>query len=285
MKLLNLLSNLGHLLGGPTLVKAKSFLIKTTKFYPSFTKVGPRVRATERGGSGFTLIEILVISPILIIVTIGITTLLFNQYGRLVQQDSRLNLQLEAQNILFSLQDDMWYANQFASTKNSNLVDSYAPGGGWNYNTTPPTLIVSQPALTTNRRDSNRQVVYINQSTCTPPDGNGANSVLYNNAIYFISGSNFYKRILTAPAGMATCGTPYQKQTCPPPNSSQSCPADKLLSDHLNTLTVTYYDANNATVTIPENAESAKVDIGLKDKAFAEDIYANSSLRVKKLNR
>ena len=29
------------LLGGPTLKKAKSFLIKTTKFYLSFSKVGP----------------------------------------------------------------------------------------------------------------------------------------------------------------------------------------------------------------------------------------------------
>lgn len=234
---------------------------------------------------GFTLIELLVISPIILVITVGVVTFLFNEYGGLVKQSAQLNLQLEAQDILFGLQDDLWYANEFASNKNDNLVDTYQPSGGWTSGTTPPTLIISSAALTTNRRDPNRQPVYINQSTCSPPDGNGVNDVLYNNVIYFVSGVNLYKRTLTAPANLATCGTSYTHQTCPAGHTTQACSADVLASDHINSFALTYYDTNNTITTTPENAESVKVDINLKDKAFAEDIFASSSLRLRKLNQ
>lgn len=235
---------------------------------------------------GFTLVELLVISPIILVTAIGAVTFLFNQYGALVRQNGELNLQLEAQNILFGLQDDLWYANQFTNTKNDNLEDAYEPQpGGWMHNTTPPTLIISTAALTTNRRDPNRQPVYINESTCTPPDGDGANSVLYNNVIYFVSSTNLYKRTLSAPPELPTCGTSYYKQSCPAENSSASCRADILLSTHVETFAVIYYDDDNAITLNPEEAESVKVDIDLKDKAFAEDIFASSSMRLRKLNQ
>jgi competence protein ComGC len=234
---------------------------------------------------GFTLVELLVISPIIMVVTVGAVTFLFNQYGQVVKQDGQLNLQVESQNILFGLQDDLWYANQFASNLNDNLVDNYQPAGGWTNATTPPTMIVSTAALTKNRRDANRQPVYINESTCSPADGNGANSVLYNNVIYFAGGTNLYKRTVTSPASLATCGTSYYKQTCPADHTSSTCPQDVLLTDHLNNFTITYYDSNGTTTNTPESAESIQVTIGLHDKAYAEDIYANTSLRLRKLNQ
>lgn len=238
-----------------------------------------------RNTRGFTLVELLVIAPIMMIVTVGIVTFLFNQYGSLVQQNAALNLRLEAQNILLGLQDDLWYANQFSSVMNPSLVDDYQAVGGWSSATTPPTLIINTAAITTNRRDVNRQPVYIDLSSCTPPDGNGVNDILHNNIIYFASGTNLYKRIVSAPPGTATCGTSYEKQTCPAANASPSCQADAVLSDHLSVFGITYYAADNTVATSPETAQSVQVDITLYDKAFAEDIYATTSLRLKKLNQ
>lgn len=244
-----------------------------------------RFRKSNKFKAGFTLVELLVISPIIMVTVIAGVTFMFNQYGRIVQQDGQLNLQLEAQNILFGLQDDIWYANLFTSDKNDNLVDSYQPAGGWTSGTTPPTLIISLPALTKNQRDPLRQPVYINESTCTPPDGNGDNSVLYNNVIYFISGTNLYKRTITAPSSLATCGTSYDKQSCPAANATATCPADRRLSDHIGSFAVTYYDTGNNVTTTPENAESVQVNMTLQDTAFAENITATSSLRLRKLNQ
>jgi len=234
---------------------------------------------------GFTLVELLVIGPVMLLAAITTMTFLINQYGQVVKQDGQLRLRMESQNLLFGFQDDLWFANQFSSTINSNLSDPYEPTGGWSSATTPPTLIVSLTALTTNQRDPNRQPVYINESTCTPPDGNGANSILYNNTIYFLEGTNLYKRTLTAPAGLVTCGTSYEKQTCPQANSSPTCRADPVLSDHVTSFSVIYYDVDNVVTTIPENAESVEVNLTLTDKAFGETVTANSNLRLRKLNQ
>jgi competence protein ComGC len=236
-----------------------------------------------RRQAGFTLVEILIIAPIVMVTIVIMISFLFNQYGQLTQQGSQLNLNVEAQNIVFSMQDDIMFANAFTQGLNSGLVDDYEPGGGWVYNSTPSTLIISTPAETANHRSSNRQPVYIDTEGCDASVLKD-NSPLYNNVIYFVSGTNLYKRSVTAPSTMATCGTSYQKQNCPAANASASCPADRLLTDKLNSASFTYYDTNNTVVTDPELAEKVKIDLQLKDRAYAEDIYSTSTITLRKLN-
>lgn len=241
------------------------------------------MKLTERG---FTLVEILIMSPIMMVTVVLLMSYLFNQYGQLTQQGALINLQVDAQNIVFGMQDDILFARYFESNKNANLTDAHQPSGGWTSNTTPNhTLILSDLALTTNRRDPNRQPVYINVYGCSPQATLELNDELLNNTIYFPSGVNLYKRTLTAPSTMSTCGTSYQKQTCPSASATPTCPPDKLLSDKLNSFTVTYYDTNNSVTASPELAEKIKVDLQLKDKSFAEDIYANATITLRKLNQ
>jgi len=231
--------------------------------------------------AGFTLIEVLIISPIMMVTIIITMTFLFNQYGQLTQQGAQVNLNVEAQNIAFGMQDDIFFASAFNQSINDNLADPFQPSGGWKYNSTPQTLILSTRASTAHPRNENRQVVYIDTAGCPSED----NSVLYNNVIYFASGTNLYKRTLTAPTGLSTCGTSYQKQNCPAASATAACPADRLLSDKLQSFTLTYYDTSNNVVADPEIAEKIKVDLQFKDKAFAEDIFANSSITLRKLNQ
>lgn len=239
----------------------------------------------KRLESGFTLIEVLILSPILMVTVVLLMSYLFNQYGQLTQQGALINLQTEAQNIVFSMQDDLFFARSFESDMNANLTDTYKPSGGWKSNTTPPTLIISDVALTTNRRSATRSPVYINTYGCTPQATLEQNDELFQNTIYFVSGTNLYKRVLTAPSTLSICGTPFQKQTCPSGHTTSTCPLDRQLTDKLNTFSVTYYDTDNNTTSTPENAEKVKVSIQLKDKAFAEDIYADSSITLRKLNQ
>jgi hypothetical protein len=233
---------------------------------------------------GFTLVEVLIMSPIIMVTVVLLMSYLFGQYGQLTQQGALINLQVEAQNIIFGMQDDLLFAKSFESDKNANLTDAYQPSGGWTHNTTPPTLIISDLALTTNRRAANRSPVYINTNGCSPQAVLETNDELYNNTIYFVNSGKLFKRVLTAPSSLGVCGNLYQKQTCPSANATPTCPPDKMLSDKLNTFAITYYDTGNNVVTSPELAERIKVDIQLKDKAFAEDIYANSSATLRKLN-
>lgn len=233
---------------------------------------------------GFTLVEILVITPVVMLTIMIMTSYLFNLYGQLTQQGALLNLQVEGQNIVFSMQDDIFFTDSFNTTKNANLVDAFQPSGGWYNATNPQTLILSTPALTNSRRSVNRQPVYINTLGCDETVLE-ENSVLYNNVIYFASGTNLYKRTLSAPSSMSTCGTSFYRQTCPKASSSPTCPADRKITDKLHSFTLTYYDANNVVVTDPTVAEKIKINLVLKDKASAEDIYADSSITLKKLNQ
>lgn len=232
----------------------------------------------------FTLIEVLVIAPILMLTIVVLMTFLFNQYGQLTQQGALINLQTEAQNITFSMQDDIFFADSFEQNMNANLADAYDPPAGWTYNTNPSTLIISTPALTGNRRSANRTPVYINTVGCDQAVIE-ENSPLMNNVIYFASGTTLYKRIISAPNNMATCGTSYQKQTCPAANATTSCPPDRVITKNLSKFTLKYYDANNVAVTDPSIADKVQIDLELKDKAFAEDIYATSNITLKKLNQ
>lgn len=239
----------------------------------------------QRKDEGFTLIEILIMSPIIMVTIVLLMSYMFNQYGQLTQQGALINLQTEAQNIVFSMQDDLLFARSFESDMNTNLTDAYKPTGGWKYNSTPPTLIISDVALTTNRRSANRIPVYINTLGCTPQATLEQNDELFENTVYFASGTNLYKRIITAPSTMSICGTPYQKQTCPSGHTSTTCPLDRQLTDKLSSFAITYYDTNNTVAATPEAAEKVKVDVTLKDRSFAEDIYASSSVTLRKLNQ
>lgn len=236
---------------------------------------------------GFTLIEVLVIAPVVLVTIVIALSFLFSLYGQLIQQGAKLNLQSDAQTILFGLQDDLSFATEFSATKDTSLTDAYAPPGGWTYNSNPKTLIVLSPATTANHRNPNRLPVYINQLGCTPSvslETMQENPLAYNNIIYFVNGTNLYKRILSPPTTTNTCGTSYLKQTCPAANATATCQKDILLSNNLSSFSITYYDSTNAVVTNPSAADKVKIDIELSVQAFAETVTANSSLTMRKFN-
>lgn len=235
------------------------------------------------GQRGFTLVELIVIAPILMLTIVVLMGYLFNQFGQLTQEGARLRLVTDSQLITLSMQDDVFFASSFMTTLNPGLSDAHEPSGGWTYDTTPQTLIVSVPALTGNNRDPNRDQVYINTEGCD--DGViETNAPLLNNSIYFVDGTNLYKRTVTTDGSVATCGTSYDKQSCPAEFASDDCQKDILLTDKLNKFEITYYDSSNDEVTNPEQAKRIKVDVELKDRAFAEDVFGNSTITIKKLN-
>jgi competence protein ComGC len=246
-----------------------------------------RHQSPRRHEAGFTLVELLIICPILMAVIAFMMNYLFNQYGELVQQNSQVNLQVEAQADTFAMQDDVFFANAFVSTMNTNLSDSYAPSGGWAASSSPtaPVFIISTPALTASNRSASRGPVYINTLGCSPLSVEQENDPLYNNIVYWVSGTNLYKRVISAPSSMSTCGTSWQKQSCPAASASSSCPADNLLSDKVSSFAITYYNGSGAQVIMPEQATAVKVSLTLSDQAYAQVVTANSTLTLRRLNQ
>lgn len=234
---------------------------------------------------GFTLVELLIISPIVMAIIAFMMNYLFNQYGQLTVQNAQINLQVGAQAAVFAMQDDIFFANSFVSDLNDNLTDANAPSGGWHASSSPTILIISTPAETASHRSATRQPVYINTLGCSPDSVKQENDVLYNNIIFWVSGTNLYKRVVTAPSSMSTCGSSWQKQSCPAASASSTCPADNLMTDKLGSFTVTYYDNSGAVVSTPEQATALKINLTLTDTAFAQTVTANSNMTIRRINR
>lgn len=232
---------------------------------------------------GFTLVELLIICPMLMAIIAFMMNYLFNQYGQLTVQNSRVNVQISAQAITYAMQDDVFFASAFTDTINSNLVDSYAPSGGWQASSSPTVFIISTPALTASHRSASRQPVYINTFGCGASITD--NDALYNNIVYWVSGTNLYKRVISAPANMSTCGTSYQKQSCPAANATSSCPADNLMTDQLQSFTVSYFDTTGTQVSDPAQASEVKISVVLSAQAFSQTVTGNSSITLRKINQ
>lgn len=230
---------------------------------------------------GFTLVELLIICPILMVVIAILMNFIFNQYGQLLVQNTAINLEVQSSGLLSNIKKDIEPANAFIKSTDAQLIDGFAPSGGWQATNSGSLLIVSVPASTAKPGVADSQPVYINKNGCAPENQKLLNDILDYNIVYFVNNSKLYKRIVTNTA-TGLCGSNYLKQTCPEDQSSIDCPKDLLLTDQLDSFVVKYYDSNGQETNNPEVATMVNINLKLKDKAYAENISAGSSLLVRK---
>lgn len=241
---------------------------------------------------GFTLLEVLVVAPIFLITTFTLLGYLIDQYGQLVQKTAKLNLAIEAQSLLFVLEDELTFAHGYDETitddADSQLSDPNQPSGGWDFNTNPDTLIVQEYAATAHHRQANREFVYRNVYGCDAGVIE-SNPIVLNNIIYFVEGTSLYKRTLTPGNTNTLCNSNYKKQTCPEAVATTDCPADVFVTDKVSDFNVEYLEENNQPLDdeagdSPTAARLVRVTLTLEDIAFGETVQESASLTIKNLN-
>lgn len=245
---------------------------------------------------GFTLVEIAVVVPIMMVIIIGLFTLL----TYLLQ--SSASEQVGAQNLseihsgLGAIESDAALTNSFLPVLDDGITDP-TQAGGWSYTGSGPSsrvLILRSFATTANPQSNDRQPVFINSQGCS------AAELYYNDAltydtVYFVKDSTLYRRRLLN-TGKSTCTGLYQKQSCPDKTSgTPGCAADDeaIVTDVVN-FSVSYYaasDSSDALLAYSDgtgqqqvaDADSAIVTIGVSRKAYGQDLASTQSLRVSKL--
>lgn len=242
---------------------------------------------------GFTLVELLIVVPIFVMVVMVMFGILIDRYGETVRENARINLIIEAQSLLLTIEDEVLFADEFKTDKDSNLNDSYAPSGGWQSDTNPDTLIIRETALTADRRDPNRDFVrYPHPSSGCAVDY----SIAYDNLIYFTQDNatggykTLYKRSLV-PSPASVCDTNYKLQSCPSANvGTGSCQrADATFSRNVVDFEITYFDGDGNVIDdenggLPTSAERVTVTLTLGDIAYGEAIQETASISMKKIN-
>lgn len=233
--------------------------------------------------TGFTVVEVLIIAPIVVLVIGAFITAVVNMTGDVLASRGANDLAYSINDALSRIEQDVKLSNGYLATNNITLV---APQGSDNataaifQNATPtgPTLILSSVATTTNPLASTRNIVYSKDTKLCNDTHIDQNEPMPVNIIYFTKNGTLWRRtILPSNYTINGCDAinkvaamPWQQPTCAPTTSGGLCKTqDTKLVNGLteNTSLVIDYFTNTTT---PEPSS----DAGDSSKSDAERLTA-----------
>lgn len=206
---------------------------------------------------GFTITELLVAVAVASIASVLIMYAFVFMYGGLLKEQTRSQMVLESQLFLKRMVDDIRVANQILTT--NSLTDAYAPTGGWITSDPANIVVLTQPVT-----DSANDFIF-DDSTGYP---------FQNEIVYFSNQSNMYRRTLANPTPLGNRAT----TTCPA--GTIACPSDIKLTDNLFSMQFAFFDINDDTTIVPEEARSVELTVNLSRRVYGEDITISNKTRI-----
>lgn len=235
-----------------------------------------RMRCTQTKSTqkGFTLIEMLVIAPIVVLLISALVVFLVNLTGETLRITARNTMAYEVDNALASIEADATKAISFQSSlQNSAFGVSasnfplYTPQGyndlttGW---TTGPdltqngkALIIKAPATSTNPLSTTRSLVYLAQPDATCDSATITANDVYSVAhVYFVKNQVLYRRTIlgNTRAGICNGASTWQRPSCSQANvasyPSVCKAADEELVHNVSQMSISYYTSTTGTSPI-----------------------------------
>lgn len=252
---------------------------------------------------GFTLIEILIIAPIVILAVSGFVALMISMVGEVLVTRDHNKLIYEAQDTLDRIEQDTRLSVQFLSTtsalptpqgSNNNFTGTAA------FTNNADTLLLKSIATDRNPREDTRSLIYYANNPYPCGDQQSFNKIFTINVIYFIKDNALWRRVYVpnynhnSPADSNTvCSSapydPWQQNTCSPGYTATRCQTeDSKIMENIDTLNVKYYsDPNSTTELAADQAASAttiSITVNGKKTTAGKNITATTTLRATKIN-
>jgi type II secretory pathway pseudopilin PulG len=208
---------------------------------------------------GFTLVEMLIIAPIVILVIGIFVSAIITMTGDVLAVRGKNALAFNIQDALNRIDQDVKSSGGYLATNNITLTSPQ----GYDDNTAVfknadatngTMLILNTYATTANPLSSTRNFVY----TTSPNACNSAlvsqNQKVAMNVVYFIKNNALWRRVI-APSNYATvgCSVPWQQPTCTPGYVASFCKTqDMKLVDGVSVsgFALNYYTSAAATTPI-----------------------------------
>ncbi len=248
--------------------------------------------------SGFTLVEMLVIAPILVVL-IGIAiAYVISLTGETLQTRKQNEMSFTTQAALDDIEQTGALSVSLPATTGTLVspqgASTATSGNGgttaFTNTTTPPVALIFQSVATDkNPLDSTRSLIYTGSSPCTP-----TNQLYLYYTVYFVNANRLLKRTIlpTVPAE-GICATPFQRNSCNPtlanPSSYARCSArDEVLIEGVSnmTLTLTYYSSNGGTLPASSAPQAASVGVQVTQSltAAGQPLTYTGTTRVSVIN-
>lgn len=265
----------------------------------------PSMPARTRRTAGFTLVEILVIAPIILIMVSGFIALMVSMVGDVMQTRDHNALTYDTQYALDRIEQDTHLSTRFLSTtgtqtapqgSNSNFTGTAAFTAGTN------TLIFNQPSTDADPTSPSRRLIYyaMQPNPCGPTES--FNRIFTHKVVYFVKDNTLWRRSLvpdwntnSTPDANTICddysvtGRPWARNSCSPGQTATRCETnDEEIMKNIASLTTKYYSTPGGSSDLgAENAEdAAAIEVTIAgSKTTAGNSYStNSTLRASKIN-
>jgi type II secretory pathway pseudopilin PulG len=242
---------------------------------------------------GFTLIEMLVVAPVIILMIGVIIGTISSVTGKSLRMNEKNAMTLDVQNALTAIESDMRRSQEILGTTGAvpspqgvdNISTAFTTnfGASPTYYTSGP-IILEAVATTLSPLNPNRNPVYLN----TPNSSCSANTIESNNPytikyVYFLENGNLWRRTIMNNGTACTSTVPWQEASCKPgyTNTTVCKTDDELLLENVTSLQAQYYTDSNTTSpqNNTNNIKSINVSITSSKTVAGEAISYTASLR------
>lgn len=250
--------------------------------------------------SGFTLIEILIIAPVVVLVISGFVALMITLVGDVLTTRDQTAMAFETQDALDRIEQDTRLTTQFLDTSGTQIAPqgSNANFTGTDAFTSTNTLIMGGLATDKNPIDTSRQLIYYAKQ----PYDCGTQQQIYNRVfqakiIYFIKDGSLWRRVIlpnyntnASPNDDTVCSVPWQRNSCSPGyGGGTRCETnDTEIMKNVSSFSVKYYETPKSTTELGSanapNASTIEVTIAGSKGVVGRTITNSGVVRATKLN-
>lgn len=245
---------------------------------------------------GFTLIEMLIIAPVVLLTIGAFIALMVSMVGTVMISRSRNTMVYDIQDTLSRIEQDTHMTAQFQSSSGSIATPQGLNDGSGAF-TSANALVLNSFATDKNPEDTSRQLIYYaNQPNACGSKQNLNRVFLIKNIYYLKNGSLWRRTVLptydnnATPDANTICGTPWQRNSCSPGYTAvPPCQTNDIeVLKNVASFNVTYYASLGDTTSLtPDQAEQASaitIAITSTETAAGKSISESGSIVVAKAN-
>lgn len=245
---------------------------------------------------GFTLVEVLVISPILVIVVAVMIGFFVSLTGDALMSRERNSMVFYLQSALNDIEDDISLStdvvHQTGILPSPQGSDSNF-SGTTQFESSSDTLVLERLATTDSPLSASRQLLYFadSPSPCSSPEGN---DVVTYRVVYFLDGTNLTKRTLVDFGGRSVCGVSdvnsdgiYQRNSCKTTDLSLCYSRDIIVAQNISDIEFLYYQSpTSVSPSAPstDGLASIRTTITGQKSIAGSTIEQSLSLRAARIN-
>jgi hypothetical protein len=253
----------------------------------------------RQDANGFTLVEMLIIAPVVILTIGGFVALMTVIIGDVLITRDHNALTYGTQEALDRIEQDTRLSTEFLTTTGTLLSPQGSNNNftGTSAFTNTDSLILSAIATSKNPVDTTRSLIYYANQPSACGAAQSLNTILLTKIVYFIKDGSLWRRTVVPPYNTnaivdanTVCNAPWQRNTCSP-GYTPAAPCqtnDSKIMDNIDSLDVKYYLDPDSVTELGDsgasNATTIEVTINGEKTTAGRTVTSSGVLRVSKLN-